>query len=153
MHASEVVKQVTQEVSSVSALGSMLAFPSRSSCGILRQHSDDRRNEVQSKSAPAVARECSLCVGSIDPAPVARECSLCVGSIDPAPVARECSLCVGSIDPAPVSHESNLLWIQSKLPLSAPCLDWSRCWRSRPKAHASQSSCVIMQYRSCSGLT
>ena len=104
---------------------------------LYEQHCDDQRHEVQSKPAPAVARECSLCVGSIDP----------------APVARECSLCVGSIDPAPVSHESNLLWIQSKLPLSAPCLDWSRCWRSRPKAHASQSSCVIMQYRSCSGLT
>ena len=45
------------------------------------------------------------------------------------------------------------VWGQTKLPKNASCLDSSRCWRSRPEAHASQSSCVIMQYRSCSGLT
>ena len=34
-----------------------------------------------------------------------------------------------------VACEGTLLWIQTKLPVHAPCLDWSRFGRSRQKAH------------------
>ena len=70
-------------------------YRSRSSCGIMRQHCDDGRNEVQSTPALAVARECTL------------------------------------------------LWIQTKFPVHAPCLDWSRFWRSGQKALA--VSCGILR--------
>ena len=39
---------------------SILAIPSSSKQGIMRQHCDHRRNEVQSTPALAVARECTL---------------------------------------------------------------------------------------------
>ena len=36
---------------------------------------------------------------------------------------------------ARVAREGILLWIRAKLPVHAPCLDWSRFRRSREKAH------------------
>ena len=43
----------------VSRLEWIRASPSKSSFGIMRLHCDDRRNEVQSQPAPAVARACT----------------------------------------------------------------------------------------------
>ena len=61
----------------------------------------DRRNEVQSQPAPAVARDCTL------------------------------------------------MWIRTKLPMHAVCLDWNRFGRSRQEAHA--VSCTIL-HKVTSGL-
>ena len=44
----------------VPALKSIRAFRSENKHGIMRQHCDDRRNEVQGTPALAVARECTL---------------------------------------------------------------------------------------------
>ena len=64
--------------SEVCALESILAFPSRSSCGIMRQHCDDRRNEVQSQEAHTVS--CSILRKNsvMDSDKTAHACTVCV---------------------------------------------------------------------------
>ena len=79
-----------------------------------------------------------------------------LGIRDLAPVSHECTVSgLESIRAFPseskhgkltwhhvayVACEGTLLWIQTKLPVHAPCLDWSRFGRSRQKANTASCS-------------
>ena len=78
--------------SEVCALESILAFPSRSSCGIMRQHCDDRRNEVQSQEAHTVS--CSI--GGLLDVSTERSCggSWVNPAVDTDKTAHACTVCV-----------------------------------------------------------
>ena len=61
-----------------------------------------------------------------------------LGIQDLAPVSHKCTVSGKQTrhHVARVAREGILMWIRAKLPVHAPCLDWSRFGRSRPEAHA-----------------